>query len=171
MNCLYDNGWNSYYEVDGDKGTVVMWDKKRQASTMIDAQYWQDLSRYRWSCYKDGYWKSTNRIYLHRLILALNLIHSSPEKPYTDHINRDKNDNRVQNLRWVTPSESNYNRVMPNSTGSTFVYKIEGRKKPYQVRIRGELLGYYSTFGEALVERNKFCKDNNISLTGEDCHE
>jgi len=31
-------------------------------------------------------------------------------KPYVDHINRNPSDNRLANLRWVSPSENNQNR-------------------------------------------------------------
>ena len=47
---------------------------------------------------------------LHRLI-AEAFIPNPDNKPLVDHINRDRLDNRVENLRWVTYSENCKNRT------------------------------------------------------------
>ena len=51
----------------------------------------------------------TNQRLIHRLI-AETFIPNPELKPEIDHINRDKKDNSVSNLRWVTRSENNLNR-------------------------------------------------------------
>ena len=48
-------------------------------------------------------------IRIHRLF-ALAWIPNSENKPCVDHINRNKNDNSLCNLRWATWSENNLNR-------------------------------------------------------------
>lgn len=49
----------------------------------------------------------------HRLI-AEAFLDCSDRNLWVDHINRIRNDNRVENLRWVTPSENNKNRNSVN---------------------------------------------------------
>lgn len=51
---------------------------------------------------------STKQIFVHRL-MAMAFIPNPENKPFIDHINRDKSDNRLENLRWVTTSENQYN--------------------------------------------------------------
>ncbi len=48
------------------------------------------------------------RILVHRLV-ALCFLDNPENKSCVDHINRTRNDNRVENLRWVTHSENMHN--------------------------------------------------------------
>lgn len=56
---------------------------------------------------KDGKRKT---FLVHRLVAEAFI--SNPEnKPYIDHINTIRDDNRVENLRWATASENQYNEL------------------------------------------------------------
>lgn len=48
---------------------------------------------------------------IHRLI-AETYIPNPDNKPFIDHINRDRKDNRIDNLRWATQSENNQNKTV-----------------------------------------------------------
>ena len=62
---------------------------------------------------------------IHR-ILAKIFIPNPENKKCVDHINRIKTDNRLENLRWVTYSENNYNRVIKGSVLPT-KDKVKGK--------------------------------------------
>jgi len=70
---------------------------------------------------------------VHRLVCSA--FHTPIEgKLMVDHIDRNKLDNSVSNLRWSDRSEQNINRVMPpSSTSHKFIYEV---KNAYRVRMR-----------------------------------
>jgi hypothetical protein len=98
-----------------------------------------------------------NRV--HRLI-ANAFIDNPTNKPCIDHINNDKSDNRIENLRWVTIKENNFNRSISkkNTSGSKGVYWHKASKKwMAYIRIDNILitLGYFKDKNDAIEVRRK----------------
>ena len=83
--------------------------------------------------YNNGNYK---RYKLHRL-LALHFIPLQEGKIFVDHINRDKSDNNILNLRWVNKSENNSNRnAYINSKLKERYISITTDKKYYSLTMR-----------------------------------
>ena len=76
-----------------------------------------------------------------------------PEGLETDHINRDKLDNRRENLRFVTHRENLLNRSSKSASGVKGVYFCSGRSKPWRAQItrygKRVNIGYYKSIEEA----------------------
>lgn len=71
---------------------------------IVDDEDFDLLNRYNWSIDSDGYAVSSGYRYkMHRLIVA------APKKKIVDHINRNRLDNRKENLRLVSSRENSYN--------------------------------------------------------------
>ena len=54
--------------------------------------------------------KDREKVYIHRAVAKLFIPQPSPDKFIVDHINRNRTDNKVSNLRWVNHSENMINR-------------------------------------------------------------
>ena len=98
--------------------------------------------------------------YIHKLVAEAFLINNEG-KPYVDHINNDKSDNKVTNLRFATHKENGQNRQINknNTSGVKGVYK-SGNKWRSQIKIDGILLhlGMYETIEEAKQARQDAVK-------------
>lgn len=93
------------------------------------------------------------RILMHRLIMK------TPQGLYTDHINHRTTDNRRQNLRIVTSSENQLNRIGANKNSASGILGVtwrEARNKwEAQLTYKGKYhyLGLFQTKEEAVMAR------------------
>jgi hypothetical protein len=87
-----------------------------------------------------------------------------PTKPL-DHINRDKTDNRLSNLREVTPSQNSWNSSLfrNNTSGVKGVYKV-GKKWRVLIQSNGrrKSLGTYDTVERACAIYRKAENDRSL---------
>lgn len=93
----------------------------------------------------------------HRWLLGLD---GGGHERIADHINRDKLDNRRENLRIVSPRESNFNRVLRDRGLPTGVYRSR-KGKPYRAMIfpgggASKQIGQFDTPEEAAAARAAF---------------
>ena len=112
-----------------------------------DGRVWSKKMRKYLKPFKDSrgylfvYIKDNNGKYynkrIHRLI-AEAFIPNPDNKPYIDHINTDKTDNRIKNLRWATMSENNNNPITKKKISDTLmgVKLSEERKRKISEGIR-----------------------------------
>ena len=125
------------YYVYLDPYTVrVFFNNDPDKSMLVDTSTWIYLSKYIWSYHKSTGYASTNLedgkfAAYHYLILEC------PDGYVRDHINRDRLDNRLCNLRVVNQKANCINRTLipPKETGKIGVTYDKGRKKPYRAQI------------------------------------
>jgi len=109
-----------------------------------------------------GYYKTTLRKggketykYIHYLI-ALTFIPNPDNLPCVDHINRDKLDNRVENLRWVSYSQNSRNHGLysTNTSGYNGIHFRQNRmRKPWRVLLYRGSAKHFATKEEAIEYR------------------
>lgn len=114
------------------------------------------------------YWKtnlSVQGVYttvrIHRLVMeTFGIRPESDEMLVVDHINQNKLDNRLSNLRWLTVSQNGMNSKIwrTNTLGVKGVYYFKHRDKYHAlIHVNGVRinLGYYNTLEEATRVRRE----------------
>jgi hypothetical protein len=99
------------------------------------------------------------QLFIHRLV-AFHFLKNTENKRIVDHIDGDKSNNNMNNLRWVTYSENNKNRKIckKNNTGCSGVHKLINGK--FQVKLGSKYLGTVQTYDEAVILRNNAINNN-----------
>lgn len=146
---------------------VIKLSKGQEA--IVDDEDYEYLSQWKW-CHDCGYASRTKKrgergkvwkIFMHRII------NKTPDGLETDHINRDKLDNRKCNLRSCTSSENNFNGKVrrDNKSGYKGVHWDKNRRM-WLVYIGKGINGYigrFKTLNEAVRARKSAEKKLGIT--------
>lgn len=97
---------------------------------------------------------------VHRLV-ALHFIENPENKPQVDHIDRDRTNNHVSNLRWVTSSENRLNTDYHKKTDGNDHIKVTPYQR-FEVRITGRtaVSKCFKTLDEAIAFRDQWMIDH-----------
>jgi hypothetical protein len=97
---------------------------------------------------------SGRNVFVHRVVLAMHGVQVD-DGMVVDHINGDRLDNRIENLRVVPFAQNLQNRSRANANNSTNVLGVSlyGARYKASIRVQGEdrqrVLGYFDTIDEA----------------------
>jgi HNH endonuclease len=128
---------------------------------LVDDEDYINLSKKAWQVNLNGYamshtWKNNKgtAIYMHRMVCP------TPKGFYTDHINGNKLDNRKENLRAVTPvqSQTNTRRLNRNKLGVVGAKKDNWDWYSAAIRVFGKKrhIGIFKTPEEAAQKYNAY---------------
>lgn len=139
-NASYESVCSDRHFLFTQNSKVMQTDKRRiftkkGEEILIDPQFYDDLIKVSW-CVHNGYAYNRARGYMHKVIL------NPPYGLFTDHINRDKIDNRLINLRPATRSENAKNRKASGKVPYLGVSENIINKK-YTSKKTGEVKYYY----------------------------
>jgi hypothetical protein len=98
---------------------------------------------------------------IHRLVAMYHL--ENPENnPIVDHIDRDRTNNSVENLRWVTQSENLLNKDYLHKEPDETHYIIAIPSGSFRVRLRGrtKVDKCFNSLEEAIIFRDRFIAEN-----------
>lgn len=146
-----------------DYAEIILYDNNgnEKHRAKIDIDDIENVNKYKWysSFSEDRYYVQSDnvngkRVYLHRFIM-----NCYDTCKIVDHINHNTFDNRKSNLRVVTASQNNMNRILSknNTTGKTGVYYNKNNKYEAYITIDGEklILGYFDSFEKAINIRKQ----------------
>ena len=99
---MYKHYKNGFYTSDQGKAKRVRNDKE------VKVNIYTNKYGYKYFILFNS--KDREKVHIHRAVAKLFIPKPAPHKFIVDHINRNRTDNRVVNLRWVNHSENMINR-------------------------------------------------------------
>jgi hypothetical protein len=133
------------YDIKGEHTILTIIDSKgKETKAIVDTDKVDMLKNYSFRTNGNGYIKTGNNIYIHQLVLGKG-------KQEIDHINRNKLDNRVCNLRYVSRVINANNKDRTEDTNIRYLNR--NLKKRWYVRYYYNneyyFVGYFATKEEA----------------------
>lgn len=163
-------GFEGYYEIStlGRVKSIkrIVYNSKGKQRTVHEKIIKPLINRHGYSSvslYKNGV--KTN-VKIHRMV-ALTFIPNIENKPFIDHINTIRHDNRLENLKWATRIENAHNPITQSkmigrnhASGETIIL-ARNNKKSYgaeravlQISINGDIINEFKSIREAGREFN-----------------
>lgn len=159
--------YKSEVGIENGFGYIKIADKK----AIFDLKFYNEISKLKWSIENSGNYilMSTRHKYrrLHQFIMFLEYGDYMKKDLVIDHINRNKMDNRLENLRIVTKRENTINTglLSNNTSGVKGVTKTNNNK--WRVQLQNKGISYskiFETFEDAVKYRqyleNLYFKEN-----------
>lgn len=147
---LYERGkYSSLVVFDGDICTFTILNKDTEYSVIIDKKYSEKVLSKKWNITSHGYVSSKDG-YLHHFIIG------KPNKGYVvDHVNCDKKDNRLVNLRMCDYYGNSHN-TRPRGEYKGVSYDKSRKKWAVYITAKGKhySLGRYDNPEEAAIVYN-----------------
>lgn len=139
--------------------------------TLLDEEDYHYFSKWRWFKHQTGYVQRAKKINGKWKTIRLHVEILRPKEGFqTDHINRDRSDNRRSNLRQVTASQNCHNKKMrkDNKTGYIGIwFRNDTKKWTARIVVEGErkVLGCFVDKKEA-VEAYTEAKESYVRSQG-----
>ena len=140
---------HNYYEIDGDFVRVFI--TSSDVPMLCDVDVWNKTKSHCWGLGSHGY--AYSRIN-DKLRIFHSLLTDIGENLVIDHINRNRLDNRLSNLRIVPQSVNVANRNYKNKTGIKYCYK---NGKGYSFKKDKKYLGTVASREEAIEISKQLC--------------
>ena len=108
-----------------------------------------------------------NYINIHRLV-GLHFIPNPENLREIDHIDRNKTNNSILNLRWISSSNNNRNKPKKQNTSSKYMgvcfHKRRGKYQAYiSINSKRKHIGLYETQEEAGKAFDNYVKEHNLT--------
>ena len=120
---------------------------------IVDDEDFDALNQWKWWFTTRGYAVREEK---RKLVFMHRLINKTPNGFDTDHINRNKLDNRQANLRTVTRSQ-NFMNINPRKNNTSGVKGVQRHAEGWMARIKLNYktiyLGYFKRFEDAVTAR------------------
>lgn len=117
-------------------------------------------------CDVKGYYRFCGEYQVHRAVAEL-FIDNPDNKKYVDHIDGNKHNNRIDNLRWVTASENNMNPIwrQRQSESQKLHYLVFGSKLK-GIKLTKEHINNISKSHIGLKHNQEWCNEQSKRMTG-----
>jgi hypothetical protein len=114
----------------------------------------------------DRFWIKNKRYFAHRLV-AQTYIPNYSELPCIDHIDRNRKNNKVENLRWITESKNCLNRPVHknNKLGIKNISKTNQNTYCFTKMVQGKIISkWFKTLEEAENYKIEWHIKNDVML-------